>query len=211
MVIKMGIFDLFKQIEGDKHRMGKPEWLVVGLGNPGLEYAETRHNAGFLAMSELAKQQNISMTMMKFRSDCGDGMLGETRCFFMKPATYMNNSGEAVAAAADFYKIPPERVLVLYDDISLPPGKIRIRRKGSAGGHNGMKSIIALLGSETFPRIKIGVGEKPHKDYNLADWVLGKFPEAEMEQMQQAFEQAAEAAKLIVAGKIEEAMSKYSH
>lgn len=211
MTIKLGIFDLFKQIEGDKHRMGKPEWLVVGLGNPGLEYAETRHNAGFLAISELAKQQNIAMTMMKFRSDCGDGMLGETRCFFMKPATYMNNSGEAVAAAADFYKIPPERVLVLYDDISLPPGKIRIRRKGSAGGHNGMKSIIALLGSETFPRIKIGVGEKPHKDYNLADWVLGKFPEAEMEQMQQAFEQAAEAAKLIVAGKIEEAMSKYSH
>lgn len=207
----MGIFDLFKQIEGDKHRMGKPEWLVVGLGNPGLEYAETRHNAGFLAISELAKQQNIAMTMMKFRSDCGDGMLGETRCFFMKPATYMNNSGEAVAAATDFYKIPPERVLVLYDDISLPPGKIRIRRKGSAGGHNGMKSIIALLGSETFPRIKIGVGEKPHKDYNLADWVLGKFPETEMEQMQQAFEQAAEAAKLIVAGKIEEAMSKYSH
>lgn len=207
----MGIFDLFKQIEGDKYRMGKPEWLVVGLGNPGLEYAETRHNAGFLAVNELAKQQNISMATMKFRSDCGDGMLGETRCFFMKPATYMNNSGEAVAAAADFYKIPPERVLVLYDDISLPPGKIRIRRKGSAGGHNGMKSIIALLGSETFPRIKIGVGEKPHKDYNLADWVLGKFPEAEMEQMQQAFEQAAEATKLIVAGKIEEAMSKYSH
>ena len=208
---KMGIFDLFKQIEGEKHRMGKPEWLVVGLGNPGLEYAETRHNAGFLAISELAKRKNIAMTTMKFRSDCGDGILGETRCFFMKPATYMNNSGEAVAAAADFYKIPPERVLVLYDDISLPPGKIRIRRKGSAGGHNGMKCIIALLGSETFPRIKIGVGEKPHKDYNLADWVLGKFPEAEREQMQQAFEQAAEAAELIVAGKIEEAMSKYSH
>ncbi len=207
----MGIFDLFKQIESDKHRMGKPEWLIVGLGNPGLEYAETRHNAGFLAISELAKRNHIAMTAMKFRSDCGDGMLGETRCFFMKPATYMNNSGEAVAAAADFYKIPPERVLVLYDDISLPPGKIRIRRKGSAGGHNGIKSMIALLGSETFPRIKIGVGEKPHKDYNLADWVLGKFPEAEMEQMQQAFEQVAEAAELIVAGKIEEAMSKYSH
>ena len=99
---KMGIFDLFKQIEGEKHRMGKPEWLVVGLGNPGLEYAETRHNAGFLAISELAKRKNIAMTTMKFRSDCGDGMLGETRCFFMKPATYMNNRGEAVAAAADF-------------------------------------------------------------------------------------------------------------
>ena len=138
-------------------------------------------------------------------------MLGETRCFFMKPATYMNNSGEAVAAAAEFYKIPPERVLVLYDDISLPPGKIRIRRKGSSGGHNGIKSIIALLGSEEFPRVKIGVGEKPRKDYNLADWVLGKFPESEKEAMQQAFEQAGKAAELIVNGKIEEAMSQYSH
>ena len=119
----MGIFDLFKQIEGESHKMGKPTWLVVGLGNPGLEYAETRHNAGFLAITQLAKQHEIALSTMKFRSDCGDGMLGETRCFFMKPATYMNNSGEAVAAAAEFYKIPPERVLVLYDDISLPPGK----------------------------------------------------------------------------------------
>ena len=170
----MGIFDLFKQIEGESHKMGKPTWLVVGLGNPGLEYAETRHNAGFLAITQLAKQHEIALSTMKFRSDCGDGMLGETRCFFMKPATYMNNSGEAVAAAAEFYKIPPERILVLYDDISLPPGKIRIRRKGSAGGHNGIKSIIALLGSEEFPRVKIGVGEKPRKDYNLADWVLDR-------------------------------------
>lgn len=207
----MGIFDLFKQIEGESHRMGKPTWLVVGLGNPGLEYAETRHNAGFLAITQLAKQHEISLSTMKFRSDCGDGTLGETRCFFMKPATYMNNSGEAVAAAAEFYKIPPERVLVLYDDISLPPGKIRIRRKGSSGGHNGIKSIIALLGSEEFPRVKIGVGEKPRKDYNLADWVLGKFPESDREAMQQAFEQAGKAAELIVNGKIEEAMSQYSH
>lgn len=207
----MGIFDLFKQIEGESHRMGKPTWLIVGLGNPGLEYAETRHNAGFLAITQLAKQHEIALSTMKFRSDCGDGMLGETRCFFMKPATYMNNSGEAVAAAAEFYKIPPERVLVLYDDISLPPGKIRIRRKGSSGGHNGIKSIIALLGSEEFPRVKIGVGEKPRKDYNLADWVLGKFPESDQEAMQQAFEQAGKAAELIVNGKIEEAMSQYSH
>ena len=178
----MGIFDLFKQIEGESHKMGKPTWLIVGLGNPGLEYAETRHNAGFLAITQLAKQHEIALSTMKFRSDCGDGMLGETRCFFMKPATYMNNSGEAVAAAAEFYKIPPERVLVLYDDISLPPG-----------------------------RVKIGVGEKPRKDYNLADWVLGKFPESDQEAMQQAFEQAGKAAELIVNGKIEEAMSQYSH
>ncbi len=207
----MSILDLFKQIENDKHRMGKPEWLVVGLGNPGLEYAETRHNAGFLAINALTAEHNISMNTMKFRSDCGDGMLGDVRCFFMKPATYMNNSGEAVAAAADFYKIPPEHILVIFDDISLPPGKIRIRRKGSAGGHNGIRSVIAMIGSEDFPRIKIGVGAKPHKNYDLADWVLGKFPETDMEQMQAAFALTAKSAEEIVAGNIEAAMAKYSH
>lgn len=207
----MGIFDLFKQIEGEKHRMGKPEWLVVGLGNPGLEYANTRHNAGFLALNELAAQHAFALTTMKFRSDCGDGLFGGVRCFFMKPATYMNNSGEAVAAAAEFYKIPAERVLVLYDDISLPPGKIRIRRKGGAGGHNGMKSIIELLGTDEFPRIKIGVGAKPHPDYDLADWVLSAFTDADMELLKPALEQAAAAAALIVSGDIDGAMSKYSH
>lgn len=207
----MGIFDLFKQIEGENHRMGKPQWLIVGLGNPGLEYVNTRHNAGFLALQALAEQHAIALTTLKFRSDCGDGMFGGERCFFMKPATYMNNSGEAVAAAAAFYKIPPERILVIYDDISLPPGKIRIRRKGSAGGHNGIKSIIALLDSDAFPRIKIGVGAKPHKEYDLADWVLSAFSEADMKALKPAFEQAIAAAELIVDGNIEEAMSKYSH
>jgi PTH1 family peptidyl-tRNA hydrolase len=123
----------------------------------------------------------------------------------------MNNSGEAVAAAADFYKIPPEHILVIFDDISLPPGKIRIRRKGSAGGHNGIRSVIAMIGSEDFPRIKIGVGAKPHKNYDLADWVLGKFPETDMEQMQAAFALTAKSAEEIVAGNIEAAMAKYSH
>lgn len=207
----MSIFDLFQKIEGERKKMTKPEWLVVGLGNPGLEYADTRHNAGFQAVNHLTKQHQISMTTLKFRSDCGDGNLGETRCIFMKPATYMNNSGEAVAAAAAFYKIPTDHILVLYDDISLPIGKLRIRRKGSAGGHNGIKSIIALLGEDTFPRIKIGVGEKPHKDYNLADWVLSHFTEEEQAGLQPALEAAAAAAELIVNGKTEEAMSKYSH
>ena len=139
----MGIFDLFKQIEGESHKMGKPTWLVVGLGNPGLEYAETRHNAGFLAITQLAKQHEIALSTMKFRSDCGDGMLGETRCFFMKPATYMNNSGEAVAAAAEFYKIPPERVLVLYDDISYRRGRFGFAERAVLADIMGLR--VSLL------------------------------------------------------------------
>lgn len=130
----MGIFDLFKQIEsgsaGNLH--GKLTWIVAGLGNPGLEYENTRHNAGFLTMEELAKQCGAKLDQMKFKSDCGEAMLGEVRCLLMKPTTYMNLSGDAIAAAANFYKIPPEQVLVIYDDISLPPGKLRLRRKGSA-------------------------------------------------------------------------------
>ena len=174
----MSIFDLFAQISKETPHAGPIQRLVVGLGNPGLEYARTRHNAGFLAVDTLAKQANASLQQMKFRADCGEAMLGGVRCLLMKPVTYMNNSGEAVAAAAEFYKLKPEQVLVLYDDISLPPGKLRIRRKGSAGGHNGIKSIIALLGSDEFPRIKIGVGAKPNPAYDLADSVLSIFQEA---------------------------------
>lgn len=150
------------------------------------------------------------MQQMKFRADCGEAMLGGVRCLLMKPVTYMNNSGEAVAAAAEFYKLKPEQVLVLYDDISLPPGKLRIRRKGSAGGHNGIKSIIALLGSDEFPRIKIGVGAKPNPAYDLADWVLSKFQEAEWQEMEQAFAHAADAATLIVQDQMDRAMNLYS-
>ena len=148
---------------------------------------------------------------MKFRSDCGEAMVGGVRCLLMKPTTYMNNSGEAVAAAANFYKIPPEHVLVMYDDISLAPGKLRIRRKGSAGGHNGIKSIIALLGTEEFPRIRVGVGAKPTPQYDLADWVLSKFTPEEQTALQPALEQAAEAASLIVQDKMDQAMNHFSH
>lgn len=209
----MGIFDLFKQIEsgsaGNLH--GKLTWIVAGLGNPGLEYENTRHNAGFLTMDELAKQCGVKLDQMKFKSDCGEAMLGEVRCLLMKPTTYMNLSGDAIAAAANFYKIPPEQVLVIYDDISLPPGKLRLRRKGSAGGHNGIKSIIAQLGTEEFPRIRVGVGAKPNPQYDLADWVLSKFSEEDMTALQPALEHAADAAKKIVSGAMNGAMNLYSH
>lgn len=209
----MGIFDLFKQIEsgsaGNLH--GKLTWIVAGLGNPGLEYENTRHNAGFLTMEELAKQCGAKLDQMKFKSDCGEAMLGEVRCLLMKPTTYMNLSGDAIAAAANFYKIPPEHVLVIYDDISLPPGKLRLRRKGSAGGHNGIKSIIAQLGTEEFPRIRVGVGAKPNPQYDLADWVLSKFSEEDMKALQPALEHAADAAKKIVSGDMNGAMNLYSH
>ncbi|MFR3812503.1 MAG: aminoacyl-tRNA hydrolase [Ruminococcus callidus] len=209
----MGIFDLFKQIEsgsaGNLH--GKLTWIVAGLGNPGLEYENTRHNAGFLTMEELAKQCGAKLDQMKFKSDCGEAMLGEVRCLLMKPTTYMNLSGDAIAAAANFYRIPPEQVLVIYDDISLPPGKLRLRRKGSAGGHNGIKSIIAQLGTEEFPRIRVGVGAKPNPQYDLADWVLSKFSEEDMTALQPALEHAADAAVKIVGGDMNTAMNLYSH
>ena len=209
----MGIFDLFKQIEsgsaGNLH--GKLTWIVAGLGNPGLEYENTRHNAGFLTMEELAKQCGAKLDQMKFKSDCGEAMLGDVRCLLMKPTTYMNLSGDAIAAAANFYKIPPGQGLVIYDDISLPPGKLRLRRKGSAGGHNGIKSIIAQLGTEEFPRIRVGVGAKPNPQYDLADWVLSKFSEEDMTALQPALEHAADAAKKIVSGDMNGAMNLYSH
>ena len=209
----MHIFDLFRQIESGSGTAlhGELRWIVAGLGNPGLEYENTRHNAGFLGMEQLAKGLGVTLQQMRFQSNCCEAMLGEERCLLMKPTTYMNLSGNAIAAAANFYKIPAERVLVLYDDITMPPGKLRIRRKGSAGGHNGIKSIIAQLGTEEFPRVRIGVGAKPNPQYDLADWVLSKFSEADMTALQPALEQAAEAAKLIVSGDMDAAMNRFSH
>jgi PTH1 family peptidyl-tRNA hydrolase len=210
----MSIFDIFQQLEaqrgGSAARTGTIRWIIAGLGNPGLTYAGTRHNAGFMGLDQLAKEQDIAIRTMRFQGDCGDGMVGTQRCLLLKPTTFMNNSGESVAAAATFYKIPPERVLVLYDDIALPPGKLRIRRKGSAGGHNGMKSIIALLGSEEFPRIRIGVGAKPRPDYDLADWVLGKFSEEDLAALTPALAHVADAARYIVEGNMDQAMNLYS-
>ncbi|MGI5965759.1 MULTISPECIES: aminoacyl-tRNA hydrolase [Anaerotruncus] len=189
---------------------GPVEFLVVGLGNPGAKYEATRHNAGFMAVDCLAEKLGVKIDRLKFKSLTADAMIGAHRVLLMKPSTFMNNSGEAVREAARFYKIPAERVLVLFDDVSLEPGRMRIRRQGSDGGHNGIKSIIYLLEKDTFPRIKIGVGKKPHPEYDLADWVLGKFPKELSDTLDKTFEAAAEAAMLIVEGKTDLAMNRFN-
>lgn len=205
----MSIFDLFKQVESAAPA-GPPEYLIVGLGNPGLEYAQTRHNAGFMTLDLLAEREHTEIKRMKFKSLCGDAVIAGKLCLLMKPTTYMNNSGQAVAEAMQFYKLPIDHIIVVYDDISLEPSRLRIRRKGSDGGHNGIKSIIYLTGEDTFPRIKLGVGKKPRLDYNLADWVLSRFTKEELEQLHIAAEHACESIALMVNGKIEEAMNRYN-
>lgn len=205
----MSIFDLFKQVESAAPT-GPPEYLIVGLGNPGLEYAQTRHNAGFMTLDLLAEREHTEIKRMKFKSLCGDAVIAGKRCLLMKPTTYMNNSGQAVAEAMQFYKLPIDHIIIVYDDISLEPSRLRIRRKGSDGGHNGIKSIIYLTGEDTFPRIKLGVGKKPRPDYNLADWVLSRFTKEELEQLHIAAEHACESIALMVNGKIEEAMNRYN-
>ena len=205
----MSIFDLFRQVESAAPA-GPPEDLIVGLGNPGLEYAQTRHNAGFMTLDLLAEREHTEIKRMKFKSLCGDAVIAGKRCLLMKPTTYMNNSGQAVAEAMQFYKLPIDHIIVVYDDISLEPSRLRIRRKGSDGGHNGIKSIIYLTGEDTFPRIKLGVGKKPRPDYNLADWVLSRFTKEELEQLHIAAEHACESIALMVNGKIDEAMNRYN-
>lgn len=207
----MSIFDAFKKIENNKSNTGnKPEYIIVGLGNPDTKYLNTRHNAGFMAIDMISKEYNVSVNRIKFKSLCGDVSINGKNCLLMKPTTYMNNSGQAVVEAINFYKIPIENIIVIYDDISLEPSKLRIRRKGSDGGHNGIKSIIYLTGADTFPRIKLGVGKKPHPDYNLADWVLSNFKPDELEQMKISCSNAVKCVELIVQNKIDEAMNKYN-
>ena len=202
------IFDLFKKIESAPQ--GPVSFIVVGLGNIGKQYELTRHNAGFLAIDRIAEKYGAKIDRVKFHATVGECTIAGQRVLLMKPTTLMNNSGIAVGEAAAFYKIPPERVLVLHDEISFDPGMIRIRRKGSAGGHNGLKSIIARLPGEDFPRIKIGVGKKPSPEYDLANWVLGRMPEADMKLMSARFDDIADATALIVRGMIDEAMAKFS-
>ena len=205
----MSIFDLFKQVESASPA-GPPEYLIVGLGNPGLEYAQTRHNAGFMTLDLLAEREHAEIKRMKFKSLCGDAVIAGKRCLLMKPTTYMNNSGQAVAEAMQFYKLPIDHIIVVYDDISLEPSRLRIRRKGSDGGHNGIKSIIYLTGEDTFPRIKLGVGKKPRPDYNLADWELSRFTKEVLGQLHIAAEHACESIALMVNGKIDEAMNRFN-
>ena len=187
---------------------GPVDFIVAGLGNPGKQYEGTRHNAGFMALEALAERLGVPVTRVRFKSYCGEAVIGEKRALLLMPQTFMNLSGEAVCEAMRFYKLPPERVLVMMDDISLPVGVIRLRRKGSDGGQKGMRSIITLSGSDQFPRIKLGVGAKPHPDYDLAAWVLSRFTKEEAPGMVQAAHHAAEAAELIVQGRMEEAMNR---
>ena len=172
---------------------GGAAWLVVFLGNPGLRYEGTRHNAGFMAADAMAKAKGVSISRAKFKALTAQCEINGENVMLMKPQTFMNLSGEAAIQAVNFYKIKPDHVIVVSDEVSLPVGRLRVRRKGSAGGHNGLKSIIAHLGTEDFPRIRIGVGAPPHPDYDMADWVLSGFKNQDAEDMAKAAERAAEA------------------
>lgn len=193
-----------------KENNGTFDYMIVGLGNPGAKYEFTRHNAGFLTIDLFAQKHNFKIDRLKFKALCADERIGGKRCLFMKPQTFMNLSGEAVREAAQFYKIPPERIIVIFDDISLDIGKMRIRRKGSDGGHNGIKSIIYQISSNEFPRIKIGVGQKPHPDFDLADWVLKAFSNEELKNLRQCSDKACEAIELLIDGKTDEAMNRFN-
>lgn len=190
--------------------VGTPEFIVVGLGNPDKKYTLTRHNSGFLCIDMLAEKLNFRVDRLKFKSLMCDTTINGHRCIVMKPQTYMNNSGEAIRECAAFYKIKPENVIVIYDDISLDVGKLRIRRKGTDGGHNGIKSIIYHLTNDQFPRIKVGCGKKPHPDYDLADWVLSEFKKDEQKALMPALENACKAIELLLDGEIDKAMNLYN-
>ncbi len=206
----MSIFDIFKKLEADKKPSAPIDFIIAGLGNPGTQYEDTRHNCGFMAAEVLAEQHGAEIKRLKFKSLTAEVELNGRRCLLMKPTTFMNNSGDAVGEAAEFYKLPPENVLIIYDDINLDVGRLRIRAKGSDGGHNGMKSIILRLNSDNFPRIRVGVGKKPHPDYDLADWVLSRFTNEEGARLETALSNAAKAAELIAGGRITEAMNLYN-
>lgn len=189
---------------------GAVEYIVAGLGNPGKQYENTRHNAGFIALDKLADKYNCNVSKMKYKALIGDCTIAGKRTLLMKPQTFMNLSGEAVVQAMSFYKIPPENVIVLFDDISLDVGRMRIRRKGSDGGQKGMRSIIELSGSSLFPRVKIGIGEKPNPNWQLADWVLSRFTAAEREALDKVTDNACGAVEYIIAGNIDKAMADFN-
>ena len=185
-------------------------WLIAGLGNPGLQYEKTRHNAGFMAADRLSEKHGAQFNKHKFDAVCADFKINDNRILLVKPQTYMNNSGRAVSALLNFYKIPTDRLIVMFDDISLDIGKLRLRRKGSHGGHNGIKDIIELTGTDDIMRIKIGVGERENRDYDLKDWVLGKIPTEQMTDFNKALDRAALAAEEIITRGIDSAMNKYN-
>lgn len=207
------IFDIFKSIESDKKEnapLGAPEFIIAFLGNPGAEYAKTRHNAGFMCADRISEKHSVTIDRVRFKALCGETVLSGRKTLLLKPQTYMNLSGESVREALGFYKLDArERLLVIYDDIYLDTGRVRIREKGSDGGHNGIKSIISNLGTDGFKRIRIGVG-RPPKGFSMPDWVLGRLPEGELGAFDKALDRAASAAELIVGGDFNLAMNKYN-
>jgi PTH1 family peptidyl-tRNA hydrolase len=201
------IFDLFKKIEKKTPVVQGPvTHLVVGLGNPGTQYVNTRHNAGFLALDHIAEKLGARIERTRFKALTAEVTLGGAHVLLMKPQTFMNLSGEAVREAATFYKIPPENVIVISDDVNFDVGRLRVRAKGSDGGHNGIKSLIAQLRSDGFPRVRVGVGVKPHPEYDLADWVLAPFPKEASEALSAAFERICAGVELILKGDVAGAM-----
>lgn len=189
---------------------GGAEWIVAFLGNPGLKYNGTRHNAGFMAADAMEKKLGVSINKMRFKALTQTADIGGKKVLLMKPQTYMNLSGEAIAQAANFYKVPPERVIVVSDETALPIGRLRIRRGGSAGGHNGLKSVIARLGTDQFPRIRLGVGDKPHPDYDMADWVLSAFKGQDAADMELVAKKAADAVECYITEGADRAMNKFN-
>ena len=205
------IFELFKKISSENTSPSGPiTHVVVGLGNPGAQYLHTRHNAGFLAIDYMCNKYNARVNKSAHKGLVGEATIAGKRVLLVKPQTFMNLSGECVRAALDFYKIKPENLIIIYDDISLDVGRLRVRRDGSAGGHNGIKSIIYHLNSDQFPRIKVGCGKKPHHDYDLADWVLGAIPIKEREVISKNNDAVYDAVCDIIKGDIEKAMGKYN-
>lgn len=192
-------------------RTGGVDFLIVGLGNPGMAYENTRHNAGCGALQALAVELHTELSKKQCKSLTGVGEIDGKRVLLLFPQTFMNLSGEAVGEAMRFYKLQPEQLLVFSDDVALPLGAVRVRRSGSDGGQKGLRSIIGCIGTDAFPRVRIGVGAKPHPAYDMADWVLSRFKPEEQRTMDEAYEKAAQAAKLIVAGHIDQAMNRYSH
>ncbi len=186
------------------------EFLIAGLGNPGKQYEHTRHNVGFLALDALAARGGIKVNRLKFKALTGIGRIAGKKVLLLKPQTFMNNSGEAVRDAMQFYKIPPERTIILFDDITLDVGRLRIRKKGSDGGQKGMRSIIYLTGSDNYPRVRIGIGAKLHPDYDLAAWVLSTFPKADGERLEQAIANACDAVTLLLENDFDAAMNRYN-
>ena len=199
------IFDIFKKIESQQTSTGPVEYLIVGLGNPGRDYELTRHNAGFLCIDYIAAKCGVQINRAKFSALVGEATIAGKKCLLVKPQTFMNLSGRAVLEASDFYKISPEKILVLSDDVNLDVGRMRLRAKGSAGGQKGLENIILRLGSENFPRLRMGVGKKPHPDFDMKDWVLSEFNKQEQKMLFSCFETAYEGIAKLLNGKFEDA------